>query len=193
VASIAELELTARPGTAFAYGSSGFQVAGRIAEIAGGDSWNGLFAERIAGPLGMMNTQYEVTSNPTMAGGTRSTANDYIRFLQMLLNDGQYNGVQVLSPDAVRMFTLDQSSGAPIAYTPHPKVTTRYGLGNWLEVISDSGVATQLSSPGSYGFTPWIDTGRDLAGVFVVMDTWAHVYPMTEELHAEINGIIDAA
>lgn len=192
-ASIAELELTAPPGTEFAYGSSGYQVAGRIAEVAGGDSWNGLFAERLAVPLDMPNTRYEAHSNPTIAGGARSTANDYVHFLQMLLNDGQYNGVQILSPEAVRSFALDQNVGVPIGYTPHPKVSTRYGLGDWLEVVDENGIGTRLSSPGSYGFTPWIDTERDLAGVFVAMDQWHRVYPMTEAIHALVNGIVDAA
>jgi CubicO group peptidase (beta-lactamase class C family) len=55
---IAEAPLLADPGKEFRYGGVSMQVAGRIAEVVGGKSWEELFQERIAKPLEMKNTSY---------------------------------------------------------------------------------------------------------------------------------------
>ena len=48
--------------------------------------------------------------------GLISTAGDYFRFLQMLLNDGQLDGTRILSPKTVELMTADhlgERYGAP--------------------------------------------------------------------------------
>jgi len=40
-------------------------------------------------------------------GGLVSTAPDYLRFCQMLLNGGELDGVRILSPDTVQLMTAD--------------------------------------------------------------------------------------
>ncbi|WP_426304247.1 serine hydrolase domain-containing protein [Acidovorax facilis] len=61
--------------------------------------------------------------------GVVSTARDYARFLQMLLNGGQLQGRRVLSQDSVKEMTRDQLIGIARgqAYTPSPLYT--FGLG----------------------------------------------------------------
>lgn len=64
------------PGSVFYYGGVSMQVAGRICEIVSGKSWKDLSGAKIFTPCGMTNTDYGLTTNPIIAGGARSTAND---------------------------------------------------------------------------------------------------------------------
>lgn len=86
------------PGTSFRYGGVGMQVAAHIAETVTGKPWRDVFAEKIATPLGMDSTQYGrlgVGRNPNVAGGASSSAPEYMRFLRMILNKGEVDGVRV--------------------------------------------------------------------------------------------------
>jgi serine-type D-Ala-D-Ala carboxypeptidase/endopeptidase len=121
-AEIANIPLDAPPGTQFFYGGVSMQVGGRIAEIAGGDTWHHLFEQKIAQPLGFTCTAYDVFSapaNPRIAAGATSCTSDYLRFLRMILQRGFFNGRRVLSPEAVYEMLADQTGGAAIAYSPY--------------------------------------------------------------------------
>lgn len=196
VDQIAQVDLIADPGTAFCYGGTSFQVAGRIAEIASGQSWHQLFAERIAKPLGMTATDYQPDlrpANPRIAGGAHSNLHDYSIFLQMLLDNGRYNGTRILSSNALQLMMADQTGGVPISCTPHPIQTTRYGLGVWRDLVSASGDPLQISSPGKSGFTPWIDLERNMLAIFLVEDMAARDRdPLIAIIQPEIRLIIDA-
>ena len=61
--------------------------------------------------LGMMGPQGTFTDVKTLfsgAGGLHGTTADYFRFAQMLLNNGELDGVRVLSPASVRLMTTNQ-------------------------------------------------------------------------------------
>ena len=82
------------PGTRFAYGGGGFQVAGSVAEVVTGRSWNSLFQEQFAAPLGLTTFTYSGgvlgdAINPRLAHGASSNIYDYNKILQMILNGGQ--------------------------------------------------------------------------------------------------------
>ena len=173
------------PGEACVYGDASVQVAGRIAEIASGidaasgKAWKSLFASQLAVPLGMTTTTYEgtgPTDNPHLAGGATSTPREYGRFLTMLLNGGTYRGRRLLSESSVSEMLRDQTRGKPLRFNPFQSFPglfpgwreVRYGLCNWLETLDTAtGQAWEASSPGVFGFIPWIDRRRQLAGVFV--------------------------
>lgn len=196
--------LVVQPGTVFSYGGTSMQVAGRVAEVAGGKPWDTLFAERIARPLGMSATDYEGlgdTDNPQIGGGAQSSARDYMRFLLMLLNDGVYDGRRVLSEESIRAMHLDQTGGAPIVYTPYEKhayidpslPATRYGIGNWRErVLSATGEVVESASQGAFGFSPWIDRERNLAGVLAVRSLMERVAPTYFAMKQIIRETLDA-
>jgi CubicO group peptidase (beta-lactamase class C family) len=201
---IARLRPAAAPGEEFFYAGVSMHVAGRIAEIVSGKSWNDLFVERIATPLGMGRTDffaYGPTSNPRPAGDARSSAEDYALFLQMLLQQGSVNGKRILSEASVAEMHKDQTGGARIAYTIYEKhrsldtnlLLARYGIGVWREKF-DLGTrqVQELSSPGALGFTPWIDVERRLAGVFSVRSSFSRVMPDYLELTNEIRRIVPA-
>ncbi len=165
---IAQQPLVSEPGTSFRYGGASIQVAGRIAEIATGQEWNRLFRERVAAPLQMHNTRFE-SGNPRLAGGAVSTPEEYSRFVIMLLQNGSYRGHRVLSPQAVEAIESDQTGDARVDLNPFAGFTeadplvarNRYGIGGWVEHDGT------CSSPGSFGFVPWLDPKNNRAGVLL--------------------------
>jgi serine-type D-Ala-D-Ala carboxypeptidase/endopeptidase len=181
--------LRAAPGSEFFYGGASMQVAARVAEVAAGREWEALFRTRLVEPLGMTRTRVRAT-NPRVAGGACSTRDDYLRFLRMVLANGAWEGRRVLSAAAVREMELDQSAGARIAYTPHPD-TRRYGIGMWRDRTDPAGRATQLSSQGALGFSPWIDRERNIAAVLALDDQLRDLYPFVEELQRRVRDAVD--
>ena len=198
---IAEIELLEDPGTQFYYGGLSMQVAGRIAEVASGKDWLTLFEEKVAHPLGMTETDYNglgPTNNPRIAGSIQTSAHQYAQFLQMLLADGTYEGKRILSPNAVNEMLKDQTFGVPIVSSPWQKYEyllpveeVRYGIGCWLEVTDERGNAMEASSQGAFGFSPWIDKDRNLAGVLAVKSRLTKVMPAYLEMKEIIREIID--
>lgn len=199
---IAGLRLMAPPGEQFFYAGVSMHVGGRIAEVVSEKSWNDLFVERIAVPLGMTQTDflaYGLTANPRPAGDAKSSADDYARFLQMLLQGGTFNGQRILSQASVVEMQKDQTGGARIEYTIYenhkeldPNLPlARYGVGMWREKFdTSSGQLQEASSPGYFGFSPWIDVERNLAGVLSVQSRFGRVMPDYLELKREIRRIV---
>src|SRR5687768_10474324 len=160
---IAKATLIAQPGTEFFYGGVSMHAGGRVVEVVTGKSWNDAFVDRVAKPLGMTKTDffaYGPTSNPRPAGDARSTINDYAKFLQMILNGGEFNGQRVLSANAVAEMHRDQTRGSTIRYSIFgnkghldPALpSSRYGVGMWGEKTGpQSGKILLASSPGALG------------------------------------------
>ncbi|MGD2250140.1 MAG: serine hydrolase domain-containing protein [Candidatus Methanofastidiosia archaeon] len=201
---IAQVELLAPPGTQFYYGGLSMQVAGGIAEVASGTLWPQLFEENIAHPLDVEHTDYHglgYTTNPRIAGSIQTSAHQYMNFLEMLLNKGIYNGTRVLSEKAVAEMLKDQTNGVPIVRSPwaqyeHPPPVAeevRYGIGCWREVIDKTGSIKEVSSQGAFGFSPWIDIDRNLAGVLAVKSRLTRVMPVYLEMKEIIREVIDNA
>jgi len=177
VKRIATRPLLSLPGTVVTDGSVSIQVGARVCEVLSGMTWQEFFRVSIAEPLGMNSTSFNLMGfnrNPDVAGGARSTAEDYARFLTMLLQGGVWSGKHILSKEAVAQIEQDQAASSTIVATPYTAVVSllpstsraRPGLGMWREE-ADPGTGTLLiaSCPGTYGFTPWIDYKLNLAGV----------------------------
>jgi len=102
--------------------------------------------------------------------GLVSTAQDYSRFAQMLLNGGELDGVRLLSPKTVELMTASHTSDLPPAALLGPG--TNFGLG--FRVTTDLGATQALGSEGMYGWlgiygsTFWVDPKEKLIGVMMV-------------------------
>lgn len=193
-AAAAAAGLRGQPGTAFRYGGTGFQVAAVAAERATGKTWHSLFAERIAGPLGMRHTAFGTLAPPGgqpgtaklpwVAGGAVSTLDDYAAFVDMLLGKGVFAGRRVLSEASVAEMLRDQvPAGAVVAATAMPVPGTRYGLATWLLPIEGT-TALRATDPGAFGFTPWLDPDLGIGGVLAVRDRVARVLPALAPVQA---------
>jgi CubicO group peptidase (beta-lactamase class C family) len=162
--------LLASPGTQFDFGNVSMQVAGRICEIVSGKKWNNLFIDNIGTPCNMINTNYGLGLNPSIANGASSSARDYSSFLYMIMNNGvALNGLRVLSQAAIDTMERGETSNATIAYSPYPAwllpASNYYGIGNWRDVTAPGGSLVEGSSPGAYGTHPWINREKKITGI----------------------------
>jgi len=102
-------------------------------------------------------------------GGLTSTAMDYLRFCQMLLNGGALDGVRLLSPTTIALMTTDQLEDVPAGFN---RRGVTFGLG--FAVTEDQGEVGELGSVGEFnwggaaGTRFWIDPKQDLIGIFMV-------------------------
>ena len=166
---IAEQPMEGEPGKVFHYSSIGLQVADAVIEKISGKDFNTLFKERIALPCDMKNTDYGNGKIPVAAGGAFSTPEDYIHFLQMILQNGYYNGKQILSKESIIKMQKNYAKNARVAYTPAEAGNWGYGLGEW---VMDDAVdrSNAVTSPGLFGSFPWVDNERQYAGFLFVFN-----------------------
>lgn len=202
---IAKENLVSKPGEHFAYGGWSMQVAAGIAEIKTGQSWQKLFAERITKPLGMDDTSFGkeggLNRNPMAAGGAFSNLRDYGKFMRMLSAGGKTeSGRQLLSEEAIEAI-LSQQTGGAAPKNGFDKLMASfredhdlYGLGCWIDRVDEDGRVLAASSPGAFGFTPWIDREHDVAGVFMVMTNMRSFVPTIQligEIQEETNAVVE--
>lgn len=192
VRQIALLDLIGQPGAQFAYGENSMQVAGRICEVVSGKSWESLFKEKVAVPIGMASATFGASGNPIVAGGARLKLNDYANFLRMILNEGTYNDKRVLSTGAVREMQRNLTAGLPVASSPLGSNPVNYAIGEWVDALDAQGNAIQLSSAGAFGFTPWVDKKRNLIGVFLVQNQLQKVYSTVDQIQQKVREIVDS-
>ncbi len=105
---------------------------------------------------------------PAGNGGLFSTAPDYVRFCQMILNGGELNGRRYLSREAVEKMTTLQTGDLTTGFTPG----NGWGLG-WCVVREPQGVTEVLSSGsfghgGAYGTQAWIDPTKERIYILMV-------------------------
>jgi len=115
---------------------------------------------------------------PQGNGGLYSTAPDYARFCQMLLNDGTFKGHRYLSSAAMKFLMTPQTGDLPTGFFQNPtfgNYGTNYGWGLGTSILRTphEAVAAMLS-PGSYGHggawgtQAWIDPVKGVAYVLMV-------------------------
>jgi CubicO group peptidase (beta-lactamase class C family) len=99
--------------------------------------------------------------------GLVSTAADYMRFSQMLLNGGELDGARLLSPKTIELMTSDQLGDIGFG-----RAGVGFGLG--FAVTLDQGEVGEVGSTGEYnwggaaGTRFWIDPEEELIGIFMV-------------------------
>ncbi|MBM3760497.1 MAG: hypothetical protein FJW36_09655 [Acidobacteria bacterium] len=196
VDDISRIPLISTPGTQFAYGSLSMQPAGRMIEVATDTQWSKWINDKIFQPLGMQRTRTSLPfldNNPLIAGGYTSTATDYSRFVQMILNAGVFEGRRILLPDSIEQMRSDQTAAARIASSPYLSVPgftqTRYGVGGWL-TPNPQQPSIEMSSQGAFGFSPWVDYTRNLTGVLAANDQLSRVMPVYLQLRTALSRLI---
>ncbi len=102
-------------------------------------------------------------------GGLASTAADYLRFCQMMLNGGSLDGVRILGPKTVALMTQDHLNGVPVGMG-----FDGFGFGLGFLVFPLPGVSGEPVSAGSYAWGGaastrfWIDPAEQLIGIFMI-------------------------
>jgi CubicO group peptidase (beta-lactamase class C family) len=106
---------------------------------------------------------------PSGGGGLFSTAMDYARFCEMLLQGGQFNGVRLLAPRTVEMMRTNHVNPDPLKTMP-----AGTGWGMDFQIVTDAAAAGEAVSNGTFswfgiaGTWFWIDPVTDLAFVGMV-------------------------
>lgn len=212
VTKLSKLPLAHQPGTTWDYSMS-TDVLGRIVEVVSGVPFDQFIADRIVKPLGLSDTGFfvaeekagrvarpqvdpatgkpppiaDVTKRPNWmsgGGGMVSTASDYVRFSQMLLNGGELDGARLLSPHTVALMTSDQTPPdiaysrealqifEPLGIAPTPRDGQGFGLG--FMVRTRTGQNMVPGSPGvfywqgAWGTAFWVDPKEKLIAVLLV-------------------------
>lgn len=189
VQKIALLPMEGEPGKVFHYSNVGLQLAAAVIEKISGKDFETLFQERIAGPCGMVKSDFGHGKVPLAAGGAWSTPKDYIQFLAMILNNGLYNGKQVLSAKSVAAMQYNYAAKATVAGSPAEAGKWGYGFGEW--VMEDAKERSQaVSSPGLFGSFPWVDNKLGYAGLLFTMNM---NNKGRHERYSELKKLVDAA
>jgi CubicO group peptidase (beta-lactamase class C family) len=135
------------PDTGFSVGKSGRSRAATMYQLADDDTLR-------HDPMGPAN----ITDPPLCSGGAGlwSTADDYLRFVRMLLAGGTLDGTRVLSEESVRLMRTDRLTDEQ---KRHPFLGMPYwigrGFGLNLSVITDPAQSRQLFGPGGKGAFTW--------------------------------------
>ena len=126
-------------------------------------------------------------------GGLVSTAGDYFRFCQMLLNGGTLDGATLLSPKTVDFMTmnhlpndatLDEISVS--TFSENRFEGTGFGLG--FSVVMDPAALMMPVSLGTYSWGGaastffWIDPMEDMIGIFMTQFMPSDYYPLRPQL-----------
>jgi CubicO group peptidase (beta-lactamase class C family) len=183
---LAKVPLAHQPGSTFEYSLS-TDVLGRVIEVISGMTLGQFLQERIFTPLAMTDSAFIVpqekrdrlaqpfatdkaTNTPINlldvtvqqkndAGGAGSvgTAADYARFLQMMINGGQLDGVRLLSRTTVQYMTADHLGDAKASGATTLPAGTGFGLG--FAVRRETGRFEVTGSAGEYYWAGAAGTG----------------------------------
>ena len=202
VSALARLPLAHQPGEVHEYGWS-VDVLGRVIEVVSGEPLDRFLQKRIFTPLHMVDTGFYVpaaqldrlvdspmperppiwdVTRPAKlfsgGGGLVSTAPDYLRFCQMMLNGGELDGMRVLSAQAVRAMTTNALPPDVSIYGGDEvgaRAGTTFGLGfairtnpvhSWIP-----GAPGSFSWAGYWGTYFWIDPAERLIGIQMIQAT----------------------
>jgi methyl acetate hydrolase len=199
------------PGERWHYGTS-TDWLGRLVERVSGETLEGYFRRHIFDPLEMPDTFYNVPPDkqarlaalhrrladctivkdpnqpppvvamPIGGGGLASTADDYARFLRMLLNGGELDGARVLSAGTVELMGQNHigALGVPALKTAMPERSAdftfvadgrdQWGLGFLITAdhVAGKRSAGSLSWGGINNTYFWADRSRGIAGVILM-------------------------
>ncbi len=222
IARLAALPLNFQPGSAWEYGPA-TDVLGRLVEVVSGESLDQFFKGHIFLPLGMKDTHFnlpdtlqsrratvyvkagdglkKVVSQSLRnqqffsgGGGLAGSAEDYVRFCQMLLNGGQLEGKRLVSRKTIEMMTANHIGRLPM--WDETLRGYRFGLG--FRVRETNGEASALGSVGSFGWGGamgtyfWVDPKEEMIGILMIqLIPYAHLNLRHEFQNVATQAIID--
>ncbi len=200
---LAKVPLAHQPGTVWEY-SHASDVLGRVVEAASGERLADFLDKRLFKPLKMADTGFWVPqdkigrlakalptdsmsgkpnnlidvsaapANDSGGAGGVSTAADYLRFTQMLLNGGQLDGTRILSRSTVALMTSDHLGtriAAPVTPGELLLGVPGYTFGLGFAVRQGPGVAGVPGSTGEFmwagyaGTYFWVDPKEEIVAV----------------------------
>ena len=199
------------PGARWDYGIN-IDWAGKMVERVSGKTLEPYFRENIFGPLGMQDTSFMISPSQRArlvamhargpdgsltpiefgmpqppeffmgGGGLYSTAADYLKFAQMILHGGRFNGADVLKPETAALMAQNQIGdlNVHVLKTANPALSNdaeffpgmvkKWGYGFMINTADVTGgrAAGSLAWAGLGNTYFWIDPKRRVAGVILM-------------------------
>ena len=156
---------------------------------------------RAAGGYDLVEAEREITLRHLLThtagsggAGLLFTARDYSRFLQMLLNEGELDGVRFLSPPSVQLMTAYHTDDLYEAEDVYWQPGTGFGLG--FPVRLHGGAAGIPGSVGDYGWLGayhslyWVDPAEELVVVHLTQVSPASGLDDQQKLRALVCAAI---
>lgn len=192
VNAYAAKEISNNAGTEFHYGIIGLNIAGRVLEVITKKTFDRIIADKLLRPLKMRGTTFvdEGGNAPNPSGGARSTANDYMNFLSMILSKGMFEGKRILSEKAIEEMQQSQFTNLPVKFTPKLAEGLHYGLGEWIQEEDASGKSTVVSCPSLFGTWPYVDKCRNYAALIFVKNLLGE---QNKDFALQFKGAVDQA
>ena len=205
IEQIAMLPIEGPPGKTFRYGNTGLQIIAAIIEKISGKDFETAFKERIAEPLNMRHTDFGKKEVPLAAGGAYSTPEDYMNFLKMILNEGEYNGKRIISKALINEMQKNRiGKDVVVMGSPAEAGTWGYGFGEWVmdtplaiaakkDAMPDSERSKAVTSPGLFGSFPWVENEKKYcAFLFVYNIKHKGRNEKYKELKSLVDGVVQA-
>jgi len=130
--------------------------------------------------------------------GLVSTAADYLRFAQMVLNKGELDGVRLLGPRTVELMTTNHLPPALLPIAMGKEQMPGFGFGLGFSVLIDAAQAGVMASVGTHGWggwastNSWIDPREQLIGVLMLQYIPSDTYPIREDFRTLVyQALID--
>ncbi|MDO8213161.1 serine hydrolase [Conexibacter sp. CPCC 206217] len=159
----------------------------------------------LRGPAGLVPTTLDLVEDPEFTnagGGLYSTARDYLRFLRMLLGEGELDGVRIVAPSSVRAMTRNQIGTLPMrgwrSVLPEFSldldltggIPKRWGLGFVIttEPTPEGRCAGALSWAGIANTHYWIDPAAGVAGLMMTQ-----ILPFLDEPTLRVFAAVERA
>lgn len=199
------------PGTRWEYGTN-IDFVGKAVEAVSGKRLDAYLRDNLFAPLGMFDTGFKISADMRKrlvgmhargedgqlaaipfeleqepefhmgGGGLYSTAADYIRFTQMILNKGRGNGNQVLKAETIAAMSQNQmgdinmtrlATAAPIYSNDvdlYPDQVKKWGLSFMINTATtaEGRSAGSLAWAGLANTYYWIDPARNVTGVILM-------------------------
>lgn len=118
---------------------------------------NGMLKPYVGNHLGIINAMDRKPTFESGGAGLVSTIDDYAKFAQMLLNNGSFEGKQILKPTTVAFMTNKQlMSAQQVAFEKSWNYLAGYSYGCLMRVMKNPAQAMGLSHLGEYGWDGWL-------------------------------------
>jgi CubicO group peptidase (beta-lactamase class C family) len=159
------------------------------------DRFAELYGPKGGNPLAVIDEKTGgVFSDPKLYCGGQglvSTARDYFKFAQMLLNKGEFDGVRFLGPRTVEYMTRNHLRPELLPWVmdvPWPGM----GFGLGFSVVMDPAQAETMSSAGTIGWGGaastnfWIDPAEEIIGILLLQLWPSYTYPTTNDFRTAV-------
>ena len=131
-------------------------------------------------------------------GGLVSTATDYMRFCQMLLNGGELDGVRLVGRKTIELMTINHLPPDLIPIVVGSMVLSGYGFGLGFRVMTDVTKSKVLGSVAEYGWAGaastyfFVDPQEELIGILMTQFMPSSYYPIRDEFKTAVyQALVD--